>query len=646
MADRSVERRLAAILAADVAGYSRAMEADEVGTHGRLKALRREVFDPKVVAHRGRIVKTTGDGALVEFSSSVDALNCAVDLQRALAGRNEAASEAERLLLRIGINIGDIIIDGEDIYGTGVNVAARLEALAEPGGICISGRVLEQVEKNVDAGFAYLGPQSVKNIERPVKAWKVLLDAADAGKLVGAPEEEAGAKGPVRLWQAAAGLAIIIAAGAGLWVYQSRPDVAPARTEQMAFPLPDKPSIAVLPFDNFSGEPEQGYFADGITEDLITDLSKIQELFVIARNSTFAYEGRAVPVREVAEELGVRYVLEGSVRRAGDEVRINAQLIDAVTGGHVWAERFDGHLANVFDLQDKVTAQVVDALALKLTQPETGGVHQKTTTDPEAYDAFLKGWEHYRRDTPEQYAKALDYFQRATELDPEYDRAIAAIAAVYWDSYRQGWYPVLGLERFRARALAQEYLARVKGKPIALAHQVESRIELWRGKHEAAIAAAERAVSLDRSDADGKVALAAAVIFGGEAERAASLIEVARRQDPRNQSRYIYLEGLAHYQLEEFEAAAEAFERTLELNPELWNPEGELGTTWCSPCTILISTYGHLGRKEKAEALVRKIERHWAGFSISGEIFLWPFEIGEDMNRFEEGLRKAGVDQL
>jgi TolB-like protein/class 3 adenylate cyclase len=362
-----MERRLAAILAADVVGYSRLMEADEADTLAALKGHRKELIDPEIAAHSGRMVKLMGDGALVEFSSVVDALACAVAIQKAMRERNQGAPEDRRIDFRIGVHLGDIIVEGEDLYGDGVNVAARLEGLAEPGGVCISQQTYDHIGTKLDLGYEDLGEQQVKNIARSVRAYRVVLDGA-------APRQALTAKrrGPSALQVlGSAGVIALIGAGLGLGLWRPwAPDIEPVPVERMAFPLPEKPSIAVLPFDNLGGDPEQDYFTDGITEDLITDLSKVSGLFVIARHSSFAYKGKGVDVRDIAQDLGVRYVLEGSVRRAGDQVRINAQLIDATTGGHLWAERYDGALTDVFALQDQVTRQIVAALSVTLTPDE------------------------------------------------------------------------------------------------------------------------------------------------------------------------------------------------------------------------------------------------------------------------------------
>ena len=380
----SITRRLAAILAADVAGYSRLMGADEEGTLAALKEIRRELADPKIKEHRGRIVKTTGDGLLLEFASVVDAVRCAVEVQREMAERNAEVPTEKRIQFRMGINLGDIIKDGRDIYGDGVNVAARLEALAAPGGICVSRVVRDQVRDKLDFAFEDLGEQQVKNIARPVRVYRV-------------HELGAAAKSPL----------------------------GPASP---LLPLPDKPSIAVLPFANMSGDPEQEYFADGMVEEIITALSRIRWLFVIARNSSFTYKSQSVDVKQVGRELGARYVLEGSVRKSGNRVRITGQLIDAITGAHLWADRFDGSLEDVFDLQDKVAFNVAGVIEPALQAAETARSVNRPTNDLTAYDLYLRAYAIYLA-SRSRIPDALQILDQAIERDPEFGlaRAFAAL---------------------------------------------------------------------------------------------------------------------------------------------------------------------------------------------------------------------------
>src|SRR4029453_564537 len=388
MAKPHVERRLAAILAADVAGYSRLMGADEEGTHAALKVYRREIIDPKITEHRGRIVRIIGDGLLVEFASVIAAVRWAAEVQRAMGERNAAPPPDKRIEFRMGINAGDIIIEGTDIWGDGVNVAARLEALAEPGGICVSGRVQEHIHGSLEIAFEDIGEQQLKNIVRPVRVYRVRLKGATKA--------------------------------------------APAQP-------PHKPSIAVLPFNNMSGDPEQEYFADGMVEEITTALSRTRWLFVIARNSSFTYKGRAVDVKQVGRELGVRYVLEGGVRKAADRVRITAQLIDASTGAHLWADRFDGSLAGIFELQDQGTASVGAAIAPRLEQAEVERAKHKPTESLDAYDYFLRGIASLHSCTKESNDEALRLFTKAIALDPDFASAHGMAAYCYAWRKSNGW---------------------------------------------------------------------------------------------------------------------------------------------------------------------------------------------------------------
>jgi TolB-like protein/class 3 adenylate cyclase len=417
------QRRLAAIVSADVAGYSRLMGSDESGTLAALKGLRRELVDPAIARHAGRIVKTTGDGLLLEFHSVVNAVRCAVEVQAAVADRTAGIAEDRRITFRIGINIGDIIVEGDDIFGDGVNVAARLQEIAAPGGICISSRVHEDVRDRLDTSFDDGGTQTLKNIARPVQVWR---------------------------WQP------------GLMV-PSEP--APAPT---ALPLPDKPSIAVLPFQNLSGDPEQEYFTDGMVEDIITGLSRFKALFVIARNSSFVYKGKAVDIRQVGRELGVRYVLEGSVRKAANRLRITGQLIDASTGGHLWADRFDGDLEDVFGLQDQVTASVIGAIAPKLEQAEIERAAHKLTENLDAYDYYLRGIASMYRWTREGYAEALPLFYKAIEFDPEFASAHGLAAWCYFWRMANTWMTNRAEEIAEATRLARKAAELGKDDAVAL----------------------------------------------------------------------------------------------------------------------------------------------------------------------------------
>ncbi len=640
MTTQEVKRKLTAILSADVKGYSRLMGEDEKGTVRTLNAYK-EVMTELIQHRHGRVVDAPGDNVLAEFASVVDAVECAVEIQKELKTRNAELPENRKMEFRIGVNLGDVIEDGEQILGDGVNIAARLESLSGAGGICISGTAFDQVRNKLELGYDYLGEQSVKNIALPIRVYKVLMEPEAAGKVIGEKKAKS------RQWQRATiGLVvavIVVVAAVAIWrlYFRTPPPLDIASKEKMAYPLPDKPSIAVLPFVNMGGDPEQAYFADGMTEDLITDLSKVAGLFVIARNSTFVYKGKATDVREVAKTLGVRYVLEGSVRRSGAQVRVNAQLIDATTGGHVWADRYDGDLKNIFAFQDKVTRNVVTALAVELTKDDRERVARKGTENAEAYDVFLKGWQHYLRQTPEDFRAAIVQFKKAVELDPKYGRAYAALAATYWEAYRRYWDVALGFSRSRETYFqAEQFLAKAMRDPTPLAHQVASAMLLHTQQHDEAIAEAKRAIASDPNDADGYVALANALSFTGKPSEALELVGRAIRLNPHYPPYYLYQLGLAQFAMNRLDVAAQSLERALTLNrDDYWSQR------------LLLTTYGLLGRRADAGKLLETIKRNekrgWIAsmdpLTIRASTYWYPFAERTDVDRFAEGLRKAGV---
>ena len=619
-----MERRLAAILAADVVGYTALMGADEAGTLERLSRLRQDFLELLIAEHHGRVVKLMGDGILVEFASVVDAVACALAWQAGVAGRDGA------LKFRIGINLGDVIVEGEDIHGDGVNVASRLEGLAEPGAICLSGDAYRQAKGKVEASFEDLGEQTLKNVAEPVRVYQWVSDMPAAKR---ARRRSAPAKRALPLPVLAGGFAlVVIMVGLLLWQGPWPLREEPASEAEMAFPLPDRPSIAVLPFNNMSNDPNQDYFADGMTEDLITDLSKISGLFVIARNSSFAYKETSLDIAQVAKELGVRYVLEGSVRRAGGQVRINAQLIDAATGGHVWAERYDGTLEDVFDLQDQVTRQIVIALSVSLTSNEQLNQGKATTRDPEAYDAYLRGWAHYRRNTHDDYAKARQYFQKALQIDPDYSAALAAMAATYWESYYRDWYTAMGLDRVSTRDRAEDYLELALVDPTPLAVQVSAKMMVWRGEFDEAIAEARKAIALDPNNADSRITLAEILIWSGRPREALELVDWARRIDPHNEAYHAYVEGLAEFALEDLQSAAASFERALDLNP-----------AFRVPAVPLAVTFAQMGQADRARDVIRLYCEEADCHAAAAVSARFPFRRENDQERFVEGLVRAGL---
>ncbi len=638
MSSEAVERRLAAILAADVVGYSRLMGEDEAGTLARLNAHRKVLIDPAIKGHQGRIVKTTGDGLLAEFASVVDAVRCAVHIQHGMAEREADSPDDRKMLLRIGVNLGDVIVEGDDIFGDGVNVAARIEALADPGGVFISGDAFRQIRNKLDVGFEDLGEKRVKNIAEPVSVYRVLTDAA-AGTVIRAKRK------PKRAWlSTGAAVAVALVAAVLVWNFALRdslPTVEAASMEAMAFPLPDKPSIVVLPFDNLSGDPEQQYFADGLTDDVITALSKLSGLFVISRNTAFMYRGEEVSVKSVAEELGVRYVLDGSVRRAGDQVRINAQLVDATTGKTLWAERFDGDTKDIFAVQDDINARIVSAMAVELTAPEQQTAPGGRTRDARAYDAFLKGAELLRRNTAADTGAAVKFLHQAIEYDPDYSQAYAALAAAYWTGAQNGWLRELDSASVEtARAEAREMLERaMQVDPTAEAYALEAEMAMLEGEQDRAVEMAAHSLEMAPSEPEHQARLGQALTLAGRPDEALSLIERAARRNPRGQ--YLAQLGLARFGLGEYEKAAALFERLLEEDPARFRVAAPLA-----------AAYAHLGRPDKARAALRRLVAGAKKFRgpqaeprISGIVAQFPFSRAEDRDRLAEGLRKAGLPE-
>ena len=500
-------RRLAAILAADVAGYSRLIGADESGTLQALKAIRAELIDPKIASHNGRLVKTTGDGLLVEFSSVVDALQCAIEVQAGMAQRNVNAPTDKRIEFRIGINVGDVVVEDGDIFGDGVNIAARLEALAEPGGICVSARVQEDAVGKLDLAFADMGEQQLKNIARPVRAYRVA----------------------------------------------TRPASAP-QPETPALPLPDKPSIAVLPFANITGDPAQDYFADGMVDEIITALSRIRWLFVIAQNSSFSYKGQSPDVKQVGRELGVRYVLEGSVRKAGGRVRITAQLIDTTTGVHLWADRFDGSLEDVFELQDQVAISVAGVIEPTLQAAETARSANRPTTDLTAYDLYLRGhalfWASARN-----VREALRLLEKAIERDPRYGPALAWAAVCYHRLRLLGSIDDREGDRLKGTAFARRALEVAGDDPVIIANAAFA-LGFFGEDIGAMIALVDRALALNSSYARGWHLSGNLRVYAGQLEIALEHLETAIRLSPRARvGTSLGQIGLAHFFCRRFDQA-------------------------------------------------------------------------------------------
>lgn len=584
MAEARTNRRLAAILAADVVGYSRMMAGDEAGTLAALKRHREIVFDPAVAQHNGRIVKLIGDGTLVEFGSVVDAVKCAVSVQLA-AATPEAAGP--RIILRIGINLGDVIIDGDDIYGDGVNVAARLEPLAVPGGICVASIVNDSVGNRIDIAFEDGGEVQVKNIDRPIRVWK---------------------------WSPGNAAAV-------------------ANKPSAASPLlVDKPSIAVLPFANMSGDPEQEYFTDGITEDIITDLSKVAGLLVIARNSSFAYKGKHVDTRTIASELRVRSVLEGSIRRVGSRVRITAQLIDASTGGHLWAERYDRDLTDIFAVQDEVTQQIVAALKVALSPTEKVLVTGGGTSSVEAHDLFLKARKLLVSPAKNRrvFEEVVGLLSRAIELDPNYAAAYALLTSAYMLDFHNRWTEDPDQSLATAGRFADQALEKDRNEPYA--HFAVAAAASERGELERAKAAAEAALALSPNFALALMAHGFINTYMGDPLSAIADLERAVRLDPGIGHQHLHFLGVAYLVAGKYETAAAIFRERILLVPDT-----DLTRAYYA------SALGHLGHLDEARQVWRELKEINPRYSFSEHVGRLPFKVQADVDRIREGLTKAGL---
>jgi adenylate cyclase len=582
MTEKRVNRKLAAILAADVVGYSRLMGADEAGTLAALKRHREAIFDPAVAAHNGRIVKLIGDGVIAEFGSVVDAVSCAHSVQRSPTTPDKSASQPT-IVLRIGINLGDVIIEGDDIYGDGVNIAARLEPLAEPGGICVSSIVNESVGNRIDIRFQDGGEISVKNIDRPIRVWKWHPNATAARSNVARPE-----------------------------------------------PNSDTASIAVLPFTNMSGDPEQEYFSDGISEDIITDLSKIAGLTVIARNSSFTYKGRSVDVRTVGCDLGVRSLLEGSIRRAGKRVRITAQLTDAATGAHLWADRYDRDLTDIFEVQDDVVKKIVDALAVTLTQGERQRLRQHGTSNVEAYECWLRARALLARGSRESIIQAQAMYRQAIEFDLNFAAPHAGLSLAAIADHASGWtldsaQALLEAERWARRALELN-----DQEPVS--HMALGNVLLWRRDHEAALAEFGRMIALDPNFAQGHTATGLALMYAGEPARALEPFATAMRLDPHYPDIVLHFLAQANFSLGKYEIAAQQL-----LDRIVRNPSTDASRM------LLASCYGHLGRAEDARAIWAELLKVNPDFSLAQRARVLPYKNPDDFQRVREGLAKAGL---
>jgi adenylate cyclase len=632
MVEESFKRKLTAILSADVKDYSRLMEDDEAETVRTLNTYRTAMSD-LIQQYRGRVVDATGDNIMAEFTSVVDAVNCAVEIQRDLAERNAELAYERRMEFRIGVNLGDVIDEDGRIYGEGVNIAARVENLAEPGGICISGRAYDQVANKLGLEYENLGEHQVKNISMPIRVYRVLsFPGAAVHRVVQAKETM------VRKWKklslVAAAIVALLAVAVAVWKFYQGPSkrVEAASVENMAYPLPDKPSIAVLPFDNLSGDPEQDYFSDGLTEEIITALSKIGNMFVIARNTTFTYKGKPVKIKQVAEDLGVRYVLEGSVRKAEDRVRITAQLIDALKGHHLWAERYDRDLKDIFALQDEITKNILTALQVKLTEGERIRVWSRSTDNLNAFQKFLKARVHYLRFNPDDNAIARQLCEEAIALDPEFAFAIINLA---WTHIIDVWFRLSKSPKESYEQATQlTHRAISLGKSLASAYVTLGAIAQSKGQFKEAIAFGEKAVALSPGNSEQIAMLSSFLKDDGRYEEALSLIKKAIRLDPIPLPWYLTIAGGCYLRLERYEEAIEENKKVLHRNQN--NLFARISIT---------AAYSLLGREEEARASASEVLRINPKFRIKTYEKTYVSKNKEYKDRYFNALRMAGLPE-
>jgi len=627
---REVKRKLTAIFNADVKGYSRLMGEDEEGTIRTLNTYK-EVITGFVQKHQGRVVGTAGDSMLAEFSSVVDAVRCAVGIQEELKDRNKELSEDRRMEFRIGVNLGDVVEDGDTIYGDGVNIAERVQSLADGGGICISGTVYDHVENKLSLGYQYLGEQTVKNIAKPVRVYRVLMEPEAAGKVIGEKKTE-----PIQRQMATIGLvvaAIVIVAAVVVWRLYFRPTPPPVEVvskEKMAFPLPDKPSIAVLPFVNVSGDPKEDYFSDGLTEQIITTLSSYPRLFVIARQSSFSYKGKSVKVQQVAEELGVQYVLEGSVQKSGDKLRITAQLIDAMTGRHVWSERYDRELKDIFALQDEITINVMNGMSAELTEGEQARRWTKRrVTNLKALEKHYQAQGFFCRHTKEDHDIARPLFEEAIELDPKFVWPYVYLGYLHASAVLRGWSESPAKSLQTASELAQKALAIDDSHDGA--HSLLSFIYRMKRQYDKALSEAERAVALNPNSSDAYMFLGSVLGSMGRWEESVLYAKKSLRLSPFPGAAPFATLGRAYFMTGQYDESVVTFKRALKVSPNFLEAH-----------VYLAACYSSMSRDVEATAAVREVLGIDPKFTIESYVKRSGFKEA-DIERLSAALRKAGL---
>jgi adenylate cyclase len=628
MTTQGYKRKLTAILSADVKGYSRLMGEDDQATVRTITAYR-EVFTQVVQKHRGRVVDSPGDNILAEFASVIDAVGSAVEIQEELRVRNAELSDERKMEFRIGVNLGDVIHEEDRIYGDGVNVAARIESLAEPGGICVSGTVFDQIESKLPLGYEFLGEQSVKNISKPVRIYKALMDPDAVGKVIGELRAE-----PKRGQRTAiVVLAVLLLIVGGLLIWRTAfPPVQVASVDKMAHPLPDRPSIAVLPFDNLSKEPEQEYFSDGLTEEIIAALSSVPKLFVIARNSTFTYKGKPVKVQQVSEELGVQYVLEGSVRKGGDKIRITAQLIDAMTGNHLWAKQYDRDLKDIFAVQDEITKNIITAMQVKLTEGEEVKTASKGTNNLEAYLKYLQAYELINKVNPESNALAKQLAKEAVALDPKYASAYYILGRSHmmdvWVKTSKSPKESIG------KAIKLEQKAISLDETNAEAHALLGFLYSMTKQYDKAIAQAEKAVTLNPNSAYGHFIMGKTLFFAGRCEESIPEYKKSIRLNPIPPSNLFWSLGLSYANIEQYDEAIKWCEKAVHKEPN-----DLLGRV------MMTVVYSWSGQDEKAHAEAAEVLRIQPKFTIGKFKKKVTYKNKSDAEKFLGALRKADIPE-
>jgi len=627
MTDERANRKMSAILSADVKGYSRLMSVDEEGT---VKALNdcREIIAKCVEDHRGRVVDSPGDNVLTEFVSTVEAVKCAVKIQEELQARNADLPQSSRMEFRIGVNLGDVIEEKDRIYGDGVNIAARLEGLAEAGGICISGTAFDQVKGKLSLGYQFVGKQAVKNIPDPIRAYKVLMAPEDAGKIIGEDKP--------KKWRWVQAAAVMLALITGSFfisnIYFGPPPLESASVDKMAFPLPDKPSIVVLPFENMSNDPQEDYFSDGITEQIITTLSRYPRLFVIARQSAFRYKGKPVKIQQVAEDLGVQYVLKGGVQKSDDKVRITAQLIDAISGSYIWSERYDKELKDLFALQDEITINVMNGMSAELTEGEQARRWTNKVTNLEALEKHYRAQGFFCLHTKENYEKARPLFEEAIAIDPKFVWPYVYLGYLHNIAGLRGYSEDRAKSFQTAFDLAQKALAVDESHDGV--HSLLSYIYVIRRQHDKALSEAERAVALNPNGSDAYMFLGGALGCLGKWEESVPYAEKSLRLSPFPGAAPFSVLGRAYFMTGRYDESVATFKKALNVSPNFLN-----GHVYLAACYI------SMGREEEAIAAVKKVLKIYPKFSIESWAKRLPFKNEADVERVLSALRKAGLPE-